>query len=566
MVSKRRVLVALLFVLVAWAALRPPVTRADSFGGTNTTGCVKEHTIWAGSMAGYQRIEVRYRLEIEGSGGVIGKWLADGQQRTGGVYSGPGVFFISPSTDHGDGYDSHAAVRQPAGGSYSYAAYRVALAHEYADVCIRVTDAHIVRYPAVGNDPEPTPAPSATPYATATAPLDSPPPGHCWVQTGGGVWTAYPCSTGAPTPTPTAPPPTSSPSPGGPGEDCGDSTLPIRYAGTYQVSATTGANGWCLLVDLAERPAYITVTVTLTVNGLNPGGCPNVSGSYCQHNVLAYRYPVTAQGSRIGAPWYHTNAEQRTDEAQASGDSYRLEFCTAKTVWPHGLGSWNNTNPACGLYGGHHQGQYSDISFSGTITVSGAATPPPATPTPTPGESPDCGIGCNVTPPPDWETAPPTQAPGDPSSGGGGGGFDICDPAYSASGRSVCATWPPTPGPGATPEPWPSGGVAGPSPGGDMSQLGLAFDELGDQLAGRAPFSWAAEVAGALSPTAYAGAPINWCFTALDATICVDPYAVSDPIASYRPVFAGLLAVLLAWAIARRVWAVLGGTPAAGDA
>jgi hypothetical protein len=120
------------------------------------------------------------------------------------------------------------------------------------------------------------------------------------------------------------------------------------------------------------------------------------------------------------------------------------------------------------------------------------------------------------------------------------------------------STFAPQPTPAATLP----GGVTLPetSPG-QLPPVKQGFEAIQEEAAGKVPFGFISQVSDALDVAAAPGPALDFSFSVFGSNITVDPYAISAPVAGFRPVLLGLMLLGLAWAVGRRVFASVGGTP-----
>lgn len=588
--SRGRVVVVLVAGLVLMGLFRQPIesARADTRAGVASNGCVRSWDTWQGSTTGWEAFEAAFHLRISSSEytAVVGAWYVGGTLFSsstwanldgGGNVRNPMDFYQQAS-----GFGSRTFVGGLVDGQT--AIYRLSIPNYYPSGCFTVDQVTITRWvriaaqtapPPSGATAPPTATPGATPcYGDDVADCGTPPPGECWVADGfgsyGQVWYATPCQTAVPTATWATAPPLA----------CGSTTIPVQAAGTWSVS---GNGTWCRVVNIAMGGSAVSYGFSGSMTlGANTGS----GTSETRHEMIICTWGVNASdavvnGGCINANRWFPGSTTFTQSHTAYGGSVP-NMCVGGTApvrcvvdvhfyrcaWPFGLPTFSYTSPGMAGNGCNTGRPAEPASWSGTVVIgSGAPTPAPTNCdgapdwycTPPPWWN-------TITPPPSWGAVTPAPLPPD---GDSVVHVDVCEPGTIASTKSLCQTWPPD---GSGPQSSFAGGgypgMSSPDVGGpDTGQLGIALDELGDTAVTRVPFSWAAEVASALDPASYAGAPLDWCMHGVfGQEICVDPTEVSGPITGFRTVLLGLLLVLLAWAIARRVWATLGGTPGSGDA
>jgi hypothetical protein len=586
---KGRLVVVVLLLLLIVGALQPPSSRAATVMGNPTEGgCVKQWWAWV-SLPGnrYKSVGIQFHLTLvrtaPGSVVVRGQWqdnAGDGLGRIGTWNLAPGEdqydWFVSGSTHAGGG---QLIVAPPGGGGDYAVGYYLWMPWDYAG-CFKLERVVVTTWHLEHDPGESSPDPGATPTAppqqtmipgagggTPGTPPDGAPEGKCWVPvrydplTGNMTYELQDCET----------PPGASPSPSAtPSVGC---PTPFRGVGTFNLAqfTTVEATRCAVWLDYVEAPSSGSDTITLarmtSLELFYPGHTGNCNIGQCMAGLDLFTSsswtdinvpPPTTVGAPGDVPYNSGGANAPTRKRvlgnpALAGWVFADEGVGIETLTGVAQGRWVMAYVYTGVstaYTPQAVGARGSFTVSGTVTLHAWPT---ASPSPSPSPT---GPSPSPTLPPGW----PTPGPSEPPTGSGPGNkVEICGAGTIASGRLVCARVPPAPS-------------APPGDLGDGDDFGIDFDpefpEFGVKLEqvkidfdSRGPFVWIGEVGAALNTAGYAGGDLQWCFAPFGHSVCVNPYAVTNPVAGFRPIFLGLLLVLLAWALARRVWASVGGTP-----
>jgi hypothetical protein len=574
---KGRIVVLVLLALLVVGALQPPRTRAATVMGNPTEGgCVKQWWAWT-SLPGnrYKSVGIQFHLTLvrtsPGSVVVRGQWQdndGDGLGRIGTWNLAPAEdqydWFVSGSTHAGGG---QLIVAPPGGGGDYAIGYYLWMPWDYAG-CFKLERVVVTTWHLEHDPGESSPDPGATPTAppqqttipgagggTPGTPPDGAPEGKCWVPvrydplTGNMTYELQDCET------PPSPSPSPSPSPN---LDCG----PIYYgAGTFtwDYGPTSGPAN-CLMWAGYVTGAGGTVQVTHDGSGTVYKGCQSESvGVNCRGALrrLAYAgsvgtFPSIPLGSS-GTQVFDTGTGSGGSMFTAPAGFYAVP--AGSPVTTVAAGQWVVLYSTTVIIAAETSGP---TGAKITLTISGTAPFDAAGATPSPSPSPSPSVSPSVSPslPPGWPTPGPSQPP---TGSGPGNKVEICGAGTIASGRLVCARVPPQPDP--PPGDLGDGDDFGIDFNPEFPEFGVKLEQVKIDMDSRGPFVWIGEVGAALNSAGYAGGDLQWCFAPFGQSVCVNPYAVTNPVSGFRAIFLGLMLVLLAWALARRVWASVGGTP-----
>lgn len=551
-VSVRALIVlGVLIGTVLVSAWSPPGARADTVAGSPTNGCVTgAHVAYAGSAVGIGKLQIRFKLTIEGVGAVNGQWRSSGgaiEAARGWVNynsSAPAVFWASP-TDGGPGAWMMDVTLQPGtSGTVHYTLWRPI---QYAGMCYRVEQVSVTREavvaanpPAPGGGgfteppgtPRPTLPPGVTPDPSGNWP--SLPPGQCYgfQPPGGGEAPVIPCST------PQTPPAFDFQS------KCESIEVDVGRIRYFDVEASESQS---TETDTVSTSEYV-IGLGTAVNNLW-GSAPN--------GFTSHGFAMTGLGEFSMGSWVYTAApsvnpmewewwtpfvfpdEGHTSPAVAGGQP--------ASNGPAGILRYANGTDASGGYAGFSGSptssmgtfrlsqMHAGVGYSGQacVWILPVATDVPGAIEELPGEPPEPSGGI-PTMPPDWPESPDpseegSEAPGPCANPGG----ETCEP------QNVIICPPGTENIAACQIVTPQPSIP------DAEASGNPIPGILDKLGEKAPFGAFAQayevVDGAVNSAA--GPPpdfcTDWSLLSASAEFCVGDY--SDEAASIRPILAAIV-------------------------
>lgn len=520
--------------------------QADTFSGTAGGACdASPVTVFSFPLDGtvsYLEV-VQTRVAVEAGAIVKGYWILSNGATPGFKYwQGPGTFF----SWYGDGKAGSQYLRvNLVQGTTGTARFVMVKTGSYGG-CFSVsnTGVKVVRYASGGGGggggvATPTPSPSGaspTPTTPATTPEPSPsgypsaspPEGWCWFEGSGATpWVLGPCEQQTPAP-----------------EPCNtwvaytvmDGTI-VRHwwkaRGCGGSGSAADGQSWALSQLVTAPPQTYTGMSTMYIlnnGGLVKGGAGKWAPGF---SVTAPAFSTAIQG---GSGWVPDNA---------SFEFVNTSWTQTFDIWIRGTCGWGACSGSW-TSGGDAAGGWT-VWIGQPIT--GGVRPwtlsPTADPTPTP----------SVTPSP---TLPPSFAPSLPPPPADTGlspatGFDVCDPAYSAADRALCAT------------PDPTASIGGASA--DPDAVGHLLDTLHD----KAPFGYGYQAVEALEGgfSGAGGAGLQSCYTFAgppDISFCLPLEEVSAALSPFRSAFLAMITIVFAVGLIRAAQRATGSAGSASGA